>query len=117
VPASIIFHFDKFRAMRDYKTPVQLWSLAIKAFVTTRNRFISFYKNLGWLNFLRVSTAILLTSWMKVDEFEGNKWLRFVYMMGAFPLTCLAFAAFAGSLPRLKKRAGPLLDLGALPSN
>ena len=116
VPTSVVFHRDKYRAVPRHKTLAQLRSLIAKAFITTRNRYISFYKNLSRVEFMRVSAVMLLTSWRKVSEFEEDTFARLLYMAGTMVLTPLAFIAFMARMPSLSKPGHPALRLDCLPT-
>ncbi len=117
VPTSIIFHRDIHRATCRHRNPAQLRSLIAKAFVTTRNRYISFHKNLSRTDFLCVSLKILWTSWRKVREFEAGAVARPLYMAGTAALGPVPLLAFMARLPKLKKRQGPPLRLSWLPTS
>ncbi len=104
VPTSIIYHFDKYRTNLERKSIKDLIRIARKAHIATKNRFVAFYKNLPLVKFIYVTIIILLTSFLKVNEFEENATKKKFYMFAAILLTFSAFLAFILKINKYKRK-------------
>ncbi len=73
------------------------------AFLVTRNRIITFYKNMSTLEFLLTLPLVSLGSIVKLRTFPMRPWQRILYALGLIPYTIFSMAMAFVRIPKYRE--------------
>lgn len=88
VPASVVYHLQ-FSKVTNYRSALR------KAYLSTRNRVLTYYKNLPTTAFVRMLPLLIVGSLIKLNELPIGVMQKAAYMVVMLPITVAAFAGAA----------------------
>jgi GT2 family glycosyltransferase len=80
------------------------------AYLVTRNRFITFYKNMYLIEYLLALPLLLLGSVIKLRTMPISILKRFLYSLGLIPFTLYAFLVAVTRFPKYAKNRAYILE-------
>jgi hypothetical protein len=87
VPESVVYHLQ-------YSKVSNVRSAIRKAYLSTRNRILAYYKNSSAKSFIKMLPLLVVGSFAKLTELPFTALQKAVYMVAMLPIT---FAAFIGA--------------------
>ncbi|MBN1667390.1 MAG: glycosyltransferase family 2 protein [Anaerolineales bacterium] len=98
VPTAVAYH------QRDPSRRVKLSQRSVRmAFLVTRNRFVTFYKNMFWGEFLLTLPLIFLGSIIKLRTMPLSFFKGLLYVLGLMPLTLYALGLALLRFPQYRQ--------------